>query len=120
TTSTAYALDHVTWRNDQGEHQAAGRVVVEARDGGLLLEGRDGTLWSIQPDQLIAHTADDVPFTALQGDLLERQLLSELGSGFEVHRTSHYTLFYNTSPEYARWCAGLYERLYTGFYNFWK
>ena len=32
-------------------YRITGRVLVEAADGGLLLESRDSKIWAIQPDE---------------------------------------------------------------------
>src|SRR3990167_1134413 len=97
----AWALDHVSLRHKNKQVQVAGRVLVAAQDGGLLLLARDGVLWTVQPDELLEHTTDDVPFKPLSADEVSERLLSELPPGFDVHRTAHYLIFYNTSREYA-------------------
>ncbi|MFM8327037.1 MAG: hypothetical protein ACKN9U_19425, partial [Pirellulaceae bacterium] len=51
---------------------------------------------------------------------MSKALLEELPAGFRIHRTDHYIFCYNTSDAYAKWTAALFERLYRGFYNFWK
>ncbi len=115
-----WALDHVTMRRDGKEKSVEGQVVVTAEDGGLLLMTSDGTLWAIEPDQLVRHEQDKHPFHALSRDELARQLLSELPAGFEVYTTHHYLICHNTSREYAAWCGALFERLYKAFTNFWS
>ena len=114
-----YALEHVTLRRDGREQTVSGQVVVTAEDGGLLLLTRDGTLWTIEPDQLVDRRQDDEAFRPLARDELARQLLNELPAGFETHTTHHYLICHNTSREYAAWCGALFERLYKGFSNFW-
>ena len=93
--------------------------MVTAEDGGLLLMTRDGTLWTIEPEELVSRTQDDEPFRPLSREELARQLLAELPAGFETYTTHHYLICYNTSREYAAWCGALFERLYKGFTNFW-
>jgi hypothetical protein len=113
------ALDGVTFERDGREHSVAGKIVVRAQDGGLLLLGRDGTLWSIEPKELISELQDDEPFEPLSPDELSVQLLGELPEGFEVYTTKHYLICHNTSRAYAAWCGALYERLYGAFTNYW-
>ncbi len=115
----ALALDYVTLRQKDKPVKVAGRVLVSAQDGGLLLLARDGVLWMVQPDELLEHTTDDLPFKPLTADEMSERLLAELPRGFDVHRTAHYFIFYNTSREYASWCGSLFERLYMAFTNFW-
>src|SRR5437660_7625601 len=43
------ALERVSWRDDVPQsHEVTARVLVEAADGGLLLVGQDGRLWSVE------------------------------------------------------------------------
>jgi len=117
--SVACALDYVTVHTHDKETKLAGRVLVSAQDGGLLLLGQDGVTWMIQPGEIVSHTADDAPFKPLNADELSERLLGQLPKGFETRRTSHYLIFHNTSRDYAGWCGSLFERLYLEFTNFW-
>ncbi|HEY1601192.1 MAG TPA: DUF1570 domain-containing protein [Pirellulales bacterium] len=113
-------MDHVTAKKEGRERQIAGRVLVEAEDGGLLVQGQDGVLWTVPPDDLVLHEEDDAPFKPLSSASLASRLLEELPAGFEVHTTKHYLIAYNTSKTYAQWCGGLFERLYGAFTNYWS
>ena len=93
-------------------------MLVEAKDGGLLLLARDGVLWAIPPEEQVEHTSDEQPFEPYSRDEIAKRLLAELPQGFRVHPTTHYLIFYNTSPAYAQWCGSLFERLYMAFTNF--
>ncbi len=116
---TSYALDHVVMRRDTRDHYLSGQKVVTAEDGGILLMARDGTLWAIEPDELVSERSDDEPFAPFSPDELATRLLEELPGGFQIHTTRHYLICYNTSRAYASWCGALFERLYRGFDNFW-
>jgi hypothetical protein len=118
--SPASAMDHVTLRRDGKTMEVAGKVLVTAQDGGMLLLARDGVLWLIPPDEQVEHKSDAKPFTPLGREEITRQLLAELPPGFQEFTTTHYLIFYNTSPEYARWCGSLFERLYKAFTNCWS
>jgi hypothetical protein len=96
-----------------------GQIKVTAKDGGVLLLAADGTLWAVEPKDLVSRTSDDEPFEPLAREALARQIIAELPGGFDVLSTRHYTICYNTSRDYAAWCAALFERLYKGFTNFW-
>jgi len=115
----ALGLEHVTLRRDGQAVRVAGRLLVTAQDGGMLIQARDGTLWAVQPEELVEHTADEVAFEPLSAEELAQQLLSELPPGFEIHATANYVICYNTSRAYAKWCGSLFERLYAAFTNFW-
>lgn len=116
----ARAVDLVTFKRSDVEQTVAGRVLVTAEDGGLLVQGTDGELWTILPEEIVAHNSDDAPFEPMDRDELARRLLEQLPPGFETHKTAHYLICYNTSRAYAVWCGGLFERLYMAFTNFWS
>lgn len=117
--AAARAVERVTFQHDGQEQSVAGKLLVTAEDGGVMVESSDGRLWTIPPDELLTRDQDDVPFEPLGHEALAEQLLSELPAGFETHKTAHYLICYNTSRDYARWCGGLFERLYMAFTNFW-
>ncbi len=116
---TLWAVDDVLLRRDGREVRVSGKLLVEAQDGGLLLESSDGVLWAVQPEELAEHTRGDGPFAYLDKDALGKSLLAELPEGFRIHTTANYVVCYNTSKAYAQWCGALYERLYRGFYAYW-
>jgi hypothetical protein len=114
------AVENVTIRREGAEKSIAGKILVEAEDGGLLLLAPDGVLWAVQPDELGERKADEAPFEPLDAKSMGQSLLEELPEGFKIHTTAHYVIGYNTSLDYAKWCGGLYERLYSGFRNYWS
>jgi hypothetical protein len=118
--ASACALDYVTFRRDAKESTVSGQLVVKAEDGGLMLLGVDGELWSIQPDEIISHRNDDKLFVPQTAEEAGAAMLKRLPGGFEVYSTAHYVICHNTSRAYAQWCGALYERLYSGFINFWS
>ncbi len=115
----AVAVDQVTLRRDGKAIEVTGRLLVEAKDGGLLVLARDGVIWAIPPKEQVEHLTDKKPFEPLGRDEIARRLLADLPQGFRVHSTTHYLILYNTSPAYAQWCGSLFERLYLAFTNFW-
>ncbi len=116
----ALAADQVTLHRGGKTIEVTGRVLTEAKDGGLLVLAQDGTLWAIPPEEQVEHTSDKQPFQPLARDEIAKRLLAELPRGFRTHSTTHYLIFYNTSPAYAQWCGSLFERLYMAFINFWS
>jgi hypothetical protein len=115
----AKAVEHVTYRRDGKESQVAGKLVVKAEDGGLLILARDGQLIAIEPSELIDHRSDSQAFEPLTPKEIGEQTLAALPSGFEVYTTTHFVICHNTTRAYAQWCGALFERLYAGFTNFW-
>ncbi len=118
--TSASAVEQVAFQRDNQQHHLAGKLLVTASDGGLLLLAPDGVLWTVQPDELTEQTTTPVPFSPLDREALARTLLASLPDGFEVAHTAHYLICYNTSKAYANWCGGLYERLYRAKTNFWR
>lgn len=117
--SQAMAIDEVVFRRDGKELDVSGRVLIEAQDNGLLLQGTDGLLWLIPPEDKIKHTSDSTPFRPASSQELAKELLKELPPGFGVLETTHYVIFYDTSKVYAEWCGSLFEGLYRAFTNYW-
>jgi hypothetical protein len=117
--TTSFALDHVTYKRNGKTASVDGKVLLTATDGGVMLQGADGQIYNIVPEELLAHKEDDEPFVPLTNVELRQQLLAELPPGFDTHTTAHYIIAYNTSRAYAQWAGALFERLYSAFTNFW-
>ena len=92
---------------------------VEAEDGGVLLLTADGVALAAAKEEIVSRKSDDKPFVPLTADELAKQLTAELPAGFKIHQTQNYLICYNTSPAYAQWVGGLFERLHKAFYNYW-
>ncbi|HEY2147637.1 MAG TPA: hypothetical protein VGH32_06850, partial [Pirellulales bacterium] len=119
-TRPAHAVDHVTLKRDGKELELSGKVLVTAKDGGILLLALDGALWNIEPQEIGDHREDERPFTPLSPAEAGRKALAELPSGFEIYSTSHYVICHNTTRAYAQWVGALYERLFAAFTTYWK
>jgi hypothetical protein len=103
-----------------GEQRALeGVVVVEAVDGGLLVERSDERLELVQPATIRGRTPLDRAVTESPRDL-GRRILGELPPGFDLHVTRHYVICFDTSRAYAQWCGALFERLHDAYMNFWR
>ena len=113
------AVDHVTLKRDGTTTRLEGKVLVEAQDGGLVLQTADGVMWFVDSEELGARSQDDKPFVPLNADQAANEALQELGRTFRVHRTLNYVICYDTSSAYAQWCGALYERLFKAFYTYW-
>jgi hypothetical protein len=97
-----------------------GRILIEAGDGGLLLQGRDGQLWIIESEDLRDRNELNSSFEPFTNDEVAERLLAELPAGFRAHSTPHYVVCYNTSRAYALWTSSLLERLHKAFTNYWE
>lgn len=101
------------------------RVLLEAQDGGLLLEGRDGRLWNVTPKQLQKREVTDDTFEPLSAEQLGEQLAREVAefgikSPAQVVVTKHYVICSTAGRVYAEWCGSLFERLHDAFQTYWK
>src|SRR6185295_6360306 len=91
-----------------------------AADGGILFQGVDGALWSIERNELQTRERLNRPFKPLTSTELSEQLVAELPAGFRSYTTPHYVVCYDTSRAYAQWTGSLLERLYKAFTNYWQ
>ncbi|MDA7977353.1 MAG: DUF1570 domain-containing protein [Pirellulales bacterium] len=114
------AVETVTFRDQNREQTVVGRVLIEAQDGGLLFQSRDGAIYNIEPDNLLARESDDAAFEPMSQEEVAQSLLAELPEGFQVHTTANYVICHQASTAYARWCGGLFERLAKAFDNYWS
>lgn len=101
------------------------RVLLEAHDGGLLLEGRDGRLWNVTPKQLQTNEISNDAFRPLSADQLGEQLAKEVAefgikTPTQVVVTKHYVICSTAGRVYAEWCGTLFERLHDAFQTYWK
>lgn len=110
----------VSFRSDAGRLESVeGRVLVTDQQGGLLVEDATGTYWTITSDQLAERVELDEPFQPLDAEELGASLQVAAGEGAVVVTTSHYVIASRASRAYAKWCGALFERLRTGFLNYW-
>ncbi|MBQ15693.1 MAG: hypothetical protein CMJ65_01075 [Planctomycetaceae bacterium] len=102
----------------------SGRVLVTATDGGLLVQERDGRLWTVTIETLKTRDPSRIPFqpytTRELGSHLATELKQSVGPDLLITTTRHYTIVSSADPRYARWCGLLFERLRTAFVTYWK
>jgi hypothetical protein len=113
------AIEHLTIKQGESTREIAGKVEVEAADGGVMLLARDGGLWPVEKENIVNRRTDAKPFAPLTSAELTKQLAAEL-PGFKTFQTQHYLIHYNTSPAYAKWVGSLFEGLHKAFYNYWS
>jgi len=80
----------------------------------------DGTLWSIERNELQGRERLAPRFKPLTAEELSEQLVGEHPVGFRTYTTTHYVVCYNTSRAYAQWIGSLLERLYKAFTSYWQ
>ena len=120
-TRPVIGFEKIVFRDDDDQqHEVVGELLIEAQDGGVMLQADDGKIWMIQPDQIVDRTSNDQALKPLNNDQVAERLLEEFDDGFSIYRTQHYIVAYNSSEEYAKRVAALFEQLYRNFFTFWK
>jgi hypothetical protein len=95
-------------------------IVVEAADGGMLLELDDQRYRLVPPGGVAGRRAGPPRAAAESPRAFGQRVLAELPAGFSLLTTRHYVVCFDTSRDYAQWCAALFERLHETFGNFWS
>ncbi len=123
------ATETITFKSDktdlvngipQPTRTVTGEILLEAQDGGVMLQSDDGRIWTIQPEQVTKRESDNKPLVPLTADQIANRMKQEMPPGFSVYQTAHYVIVHNTTDAYVRQVGALFERLYGGFYTFWK
>ncbi|MCG8650543.1 MAG: DUF1570 domain-containing protein [Pirellulales bacterium] len=120
TSSAGFAVETVRFDDNGQTRQVVAEVLVEAQDGGLMLQSDDGRIWIIQPEDIQERQTDSSPLVPISADEMHERLLQELPRGFKVYRTQHYIIVYNSSEAYVKQVGLLFEQLYRGFFTYWK
>ncbi len=94
-------------------------VALDANLGHLVLDS-DGQLTAVAPADLkrVEELQTSLPPTSAKE--LASKVLAMMPPGSKSIATDHFVICYNTSEVYARLNADLYEKLFKGFYRFWK
>ena len=95
-------------------------IVVEAADGGMLLELDDQHYRLVPAGSVAARRPCPTPEPTESPRAFGQRVLAELPAGFSLLTTRHYVVCFDTSRDYAQWCAALFERLHETFGNFWS
>ena len=98
--------------------EVSGRILIEAQDGGVLLEERNGRIRQLTPAVIESKTPSNVPFSAMTNDELGNELLSQVQAGFEIHQTDHYVICSNSAEEYSGFVGKLLEQVFDQYFQF--
>lgn len=112
--------ERIEVRSADGPRTIEASIVLEAEDGGLLVECRDERYELLQPSAITARTPAPGEPAEESPRALGQRLLAELPAGFDVLVTRHYVVCFDTSRDYAKWCAAIFERLHEAFVNYWS
>src|SRR3954470_22924130 len=118
-TPSKIAQEHLEFTQNGHQQTADGRIIVEAADGGVLLQTNDGALWTIERQNIQLRKKLDEPFKPLTATALAERLVSEMPAGFRSYSTPHYVVIFDTSRTYAQWTSSMLERLHKAFTNYW-
>ena len=116
----AYETRKLTIKQGESTREATGEVLAAYSDGSLLFLSRDGQLRTLLSEEVVSSTPTAAPMEPMLGAEVGQSVIAELPPGFKVTETKHYVLVYNTSDIYVDWVGKLFERLYRGFYNYWR
>jgi hypothetical protein len=111
--------ERIDLRTATGTETVDAAVLVEAADGGMLLELDDQRYRLVGPEEVGPRRAAS-PAAAESPRAVGQRVLAELPAGFALLTTRHYAVCFDTSRDYAQWCAALFERLHETFGNFWS
>ena len=118
--SLLHSVLRVSFEEDKQLQTVTGELVaIDAMMGQLILDA-DGELTVIAPNALKRVEELSTPLIATPPKELAAKVLTLMPQGSRFIATDHFVVCYNTSEVYARWNSELYERLYKGFYRFWK
>jgi hypothetical protein len=113
------SIVNIDFKNSDAQ-PLSGRVIgLDNRDSGCLLETNHGELKIVFWEDV--HNAENtlVEFKPLTIKELEAEL-AKGDPNVKCLTSDHYIVQYRGSSAYARWIVSLYEKLYDGFYSYWK
>lgn len=119
-------VSEISFRDETNEETAIqGRVLVRAKDCGLLVEDAAQRLWTIVAERLENETRTDQAFEYFSADQLAGRLIDETKSAginaeFQVSTTDHYVIAASTPEAYSQWTSRLLERMQLAFQSYWK
>ena len=114
------AVETVVFESQGKIRNVTAEILVEAQDGGLMLQADDGRIWLVQPEEIKSRRSDDSKFQPVDVREMQRRMLEELPNGFRIHRTQHYLIVYNSNEAYAKRVGFLFEQLYKAFFAYWE
>jgi hypothetical protein len=114
----SFTLTTVVIKGAGGTQEVSGRIVVEAQDGGVLLEERNGRIRQLTPAMIVSKASTSIPFSVMTDVELGDDLLSQVSTGFEIHQTDHYVICSNSAEEYSEVVGKLLEKVFDQYFEF--
>ncbi len=112
--------ERIDVRDSSGSRLLEAFILVEAVDGGLLVEHDDQRYELLPPESIVTRQPIDTTDADTTPKTLASRIVADLPPGFDVLTTKHYVICFTTSRDYAKWCAGIFERLHGAFINYWS
>lgn len=100
--------------------EVRGRVIVEAQDGGLLLEDAAHRIHTLTKRDVVEQVSTQQPFQYLSDDDLAAQLLRIAGANFSIRQTEHFTICSDASDVYTSFCGKLLEKVLVEYLEFFE
>jgi hypothetical protein len=85
----AKLIDQLTFHRDGRERSVSGRVLVEASDGGVLIQSDDGEIWIVEGKDIVDHKHTDRPFVPATAEEIGKRLLAKAPADFRIYTTPH-------------------------------
>jgi len=114
------SLLKISFEEDKELRTVSGELVAIDPQMGFLVLDADGHLTVIAHSELKRLEELNGALAPTPAKDLAAKVLKLMPAGSKHLTTDHFVVCYNTSDTYARWNSDLYERLYKGFYRFWK
>jgi len=115
-----HAVDIVTYQHLGQQSTLKGTVVATPSLDTLLLMTADSHYHPIDKQSVLQHTSDSAPFEYDDKDVLSRALQREFGSQFYVQSSAHYVICSSSPAAHTNRCTAALERLFKGFFAYWK
>jgi hypothetical protein len=110
----------ITFSDGKSQRTVIGQSILEAADGGLMLLGDEGQVWTIQHEQIVSRKEQAGPFKPITLKEAGIRIQTNLGADFQVFQTAHYAIIYNGNERHARGVGELLEQVHRGFHTFWR
>jgi len=115
-----HAVDIVIYQHGGRQATLQGTLVATPSLDTLLLMTADSHYHPIDKQSVLEHTSDSAAFEYDDKDVLSRTLQREFGSHFHVQSSAHYVICSSASAVHTNRCTAALERLFKGFFAFWK
>ncbi len=115
-----HAVDIVTFQDGGHQITLKGTFVTTPSLDTLLLMTADSHYHLLKKQSVIEQISDSAPFEYADKGVVSRTLQREFGSQFNVQSSTHYVICSSASAVDTNRCTAALERLFKGFFAFWR